>query len=257
MTFIASSFVLSCLILVSSWNHNNVMVCGPSIVESMENTIVQIHGSGTTNPSKCIWNIMNEFMYSSSIPIRMTFRSIGTVNSIDEFIHTTMNYTRMNTTTINEESTLSYSYNSLPVFSIGDYALSTNEYQLANGIDVSSSGDEERNVQSILSSNESMIIQLPIMAGAVNFFYHIPNVDDLYLNACLLARIYTLNITVWDHPDIVALNPSIVSSLSDSNMNESFPIKVMVRDGKAGSALAITSVSIVVYLSFFVTCFIE
>lgn len=199
--------------------------------------ILQIHGSGTTNPSKCIWNIMNEFMYSSSLPIRMTFRAIGTANGIDEFMNDTMNYTLSNQNNIAPTERIE----SLPIFSIGDYSLSTEEYKIANGIVT----DDDDNIGFEVLSNDSNIIQLPIVAGAVNFFHNVPNIRELNLNACLLARIFTLDITTWDHPDLLEENPTLPS----------LPIKVIVRDGKSGSALAISSVRTKYCLNIVIACF--
>lgn len=48
--------------------------------------IVQVHGSGTTNPSKCIWHIMSLFNQRSKVPIRMTYRAVGSSTGQAEFL---------------------------------------------------------------------------------------------------------------------------------------------------------------------------
>lgn len=45
-----------------------------------------IHGSGTTNPSKCYWQIMDKFTTQSKIPVRMTYRAVGSSTGQDEFV---------------------------------------------------------------------------------------------------------------------------------------------------------------------------
>jgi hypothetical protein len=168
---------------------------------------------------------MNEFMYSSSIPIRMTFRAVGTATGIDEFINDTINYILSHQN--NETSTSNHRIDSLPIFGIGDYSLSTEEYIIANLIVT----DDDDNIGFEVLSNDSNIIQLPIVAGAVNFFHNVPKINEFNLNACLLARIFTLDITSWDHPDLLKQNPN--------SLLPSLPNKVIVRDRKSGSVLAI------------------
>ena len=50
-----------------------------------EHSVLSIHGSGTTNPSKCYWHVMDKMEARAKIPVQMTFRSIGTTDSLTEF----------------------------------------------------------------------------------------------------------------------------------------------------------------------------
>ena len=48
--------------------------------------VVQVHGSGTTNPSKCIWHIMSLFNQRAKLPVRMTYRAVGSSTGQAEFL---------------------------------------------------------------------------------------------------------------------------------------------------------------------------
>ena len=48
--------------------------------------IVQVHGSGTSNPSKFFWKTMDMFEEQSRTPIRMTYRSGGSTTGQKEFL---------------------------------------------------------------------------------------------------------------------------------------------------------------------------
>ena len=48
--------------------------------------VLEVHGSGTTNPSKCIWHILSLFNQRSKVPIRMTYRAVGSSTGQAEFL---------------------------------------------------------------------------------------------------------------------------------------------------------------------------
>lgn len=75
-------------------------------------------------------------------------------------------------------------------YTVGDYSLSAALY----------------------NSSGRPIVQFPISIGAVTVYYNISNFTSpktLRLNATLAAEIFQGNITTWDHPDILALNPNL------------------------------------------------
>ena len=76
-------------------------------------------------------------------------------------------------------------------YTIGDYALSAANY----------------------NSSGRPITQFPIALGSVAIYHNISNYttapNTLRLNASVVASIFQGNITTWDHPDILAINPNL------------------------------------------------
>jgi ABC-type phosphate transport system substrate-binding protein len=50
-----------------------------------EKPVLSIHGSGTTNPNKCFWHVMNKMESRAKLPLHMTYRGIGGANGQTEF----------------------------------------------------------------------------------------------------------------------------------------------------------------------------
>ena len=133
--------------------------------------ILTVHGSGTTNPSKCFWAIMEDFTDQIKSPVKMTYRAVGSSTGMREFVNN-------NSTTPAAD------------FGSGDVPLSKTYW---DG----------------LKANNIEVLQLPILLGAVSVFHNVPIDEEnvgLDLDACLLARIFKRDITTWGHPDIVARN---------------------------------------------------
>lgn len=69
--------------------------------------------------------------------------------------------------------------------------------------------------QKILRDRNIQYAYLPIVAGGTSFMYHLKNGNELIRNLQLsgptLAKIFTGQIKVWNHPDIKADNPHIRS----------------------------------------------
>ena len=168
--------------------------------------VLNIHGSGTTNPSKCFWAIMEDFEDQTKHPIRMTYRAVGSSTGIEEFV--------------NGNSTIPAAD-----FGSGDLPLPEEVYEG-------------------LKQNNISVVQLPIFLGAVSFFYNVPGIEKLDLNACLLARIFGREITVWGHEDIVARNPDLEGSTLE--------ISVARRVRGSSSTDAITNVSSGLYIYFII-----
>ncbi|HEY1663925.1 MAG TPA: phosphate ABC transporter substrate-binding protein PstS [Verrucomicrobiae bacterium] len=60
-----------------------------------------------------------------------------------------------------------------------------------------------------LSQAPGKIIHLPIVAGGVAIMYNLPGNPKLKLDGDVLANIYLGNITMWNDPKLVALNPGV------------------------------------------------
>ena len=60
-----------------------MMAAAPSVTAQ---PVISLHGSGTTNPSKCYWTIMDQLQIQSKVPTRMTYRAVGSSTGQAEFI---------------------------------------------------------------------------------------------------------------------------------------------------------------------------
>lgn len=142
-------------------------------VRSHQN-VLGIHGSGTTNPSKCYWSIMEDIMAQSKHPTRLSYRAVGSTTGQIEFKN---------------------SFQSVPLmdFGSGDIPLSSEDYNqfTAAGIQVA---------------------HFPVLLGAVSFFHSVPGAPEIKMTSCVLARIFDRDITQWDDPAIRALNPDLTYS---------------------------------------------
>jgi ABC-type phosphate transport system substrate-binding protein len=173
----------------------------------------QVHGSGTTNPQNCFALIMQQFQDRTKLPIKMTYRGVGTETGQAEFLG------------VNNNGSSTY----IPYtdFGCGDLPLSTTQYTSA-----------------VQATGDNVVIQLPFLLGAVSFFHNIPNVTSisrgLNMTGCLLARIFTRNITTWDHPDILQVNEGLSTMLTRRN----YPITVAHRVLGSSSTAGITNVCI-------------
>ena len=167
--------------------------------------IVQLHGSGTTNPSKCFWHIMDTFHQQSKIPLRMTYRGVGSGTGQDEFVGAGLRGVSGGNGTLPDAD-----------FGSGDIPISTSDYDLmkSNGVDM---------------------LHFPIVAGAISFFHSVPTGNaPLNLTACTLAKIFQRkDITDWNHDDIKAVNPNL-------NLPHPSPIRIAHRLLGSSSTASIT-----------------
>eukprot|EP00551_Chaetoceros_affinis_P009777 CAMPEP_0203682888 /NCGR_PEP_ID=MMETSP0090-20130426/47220_1 /ASSEMBLY_ACC=CAM_ASM_001088 /TAXON_ID=426623 /ORGANISM="Chaetoceros affinis, Strain CCMP159" /LENGTH=474 /DNA_ID=CAMNT_0050552005 /DNA_START=42 /DNA_END=1463 /DNA_ORIENTATION=+ len=170
--------------------------------------IMQIHGSGTTNPSKCIWGIMSKFNARSRDPIRMTYRAVGSSTGQAEFLG------RLNT----NNGTAASHWPHVD-FGAGDIPISEEEYDALN--------DEPGGVADNLK-----MVHLPFALSSVSFFYNLNGADKIDLGGCLLAKIFNRKITQWNDPEIVEVNPALAKI--------STPITVCRRTHGSSSTKSIT-----------------
>lgn len=142
--------------------------------------VAQLRGSGTSNPSKCYWDIMETLTEQAAIPVHMTYRSVGSGQGMAEFAAQFSNADPV--------------ANGMAVFGSGDIPVSAELYN-----EISAGGGE--------------MYHLPVLTGAVSFFHSVPDITEetgpLKLNACIISQIYTLDITSWGDDQIVALNPNL------------------------------------------------
>jgi ABC-type phosphate transport system substrate-binding protein len=140
-------------------------------LQSMES--IPVHGSGTTNPSKFFWKLMDTLEERSRIHLSMTYRAVGSGTGIKEFVGADNDYE-------------SYSH-----FGSGDIVVPTEDY-------------------TELNTRGKGFVTIPFQLGAISFFHNVPGVPDgkaLDLKPCVLAKIFTRKIKTWDHADILDSNP--------------------------------------------------
>jgi len=179
------------------------------IPQVMCEEIFSIHGSGTTNPSKCFWNIMSKIQDQSHAFTRLTYRAVGSGTGQTEFIG------------VSDDN--SQTPNPVNDFGSGDIPLSLDDYKELEDI-----------------NNSSTVVHLPFVVSGVSFFHSVPGVPQgkggLNLTSCLLARIFNGDISTWDDEYILAENPNLLSMLPTRD----FPITVAHRVEGSSSTKSIT-----------------
>lgn len=131
--------------------------------------VVSVHGSGTTNPSKCYWQIMDQMQIMSKLPIRMTYRGVGSSTGQAEFIG---------------NGTLSDN-----MFGSGDIPLSAEDY-------------------SMFPEGSVFHLPIVIGAISF-FHSVPTGDKQLNISPCVLAKIFNRKITVWTDPEIITDNPDL------------------------------------------------
>ena len=172
--------------------------------------ILSIHGSGTSNPARCYGSVMEELTARSKLPLRLTYRSVGSSIGLEEFKN-------------NFDPLMSASN-----FGSGEIPLASEDWQRFR----------EENVT---------VLQLPTLYGAVSFFHSVPETPNLNLTSCLLARIFMRDIKDWAHPDIREINPGLTKLFErdeTDSLGASMRIRVARREEGSSNTNAITQVSL-------------
>jgi ABC-type phosphate transport system substrate-binding protein len=151
----------------------SLLLSALSATASHDGVTYSVHGSGTTNPKKCYWSVMEKLQARSRHPIRLTYRAVGSTTGQVEFVN-------------NGET------ESVIDFGSGDIPLTADNYNQADG---------EVIHLPVLLGAVSFFHSVEDANGMT--------VPKLNLTACALAKIYTGEITQWTHSDIKALNPNL------------------------------------------------
>ena len=158
---------------------------------------------------------MSSFMDMTKVPIRLTYRAVGSSVGQSEFLGTTL-FGASSAELLSEEP-----HND---FGSGDIPLSKYYYNA-------------------LKEKDIEMVHLPYVLGAISLFHNIPNVPDgpggLNLTSCVIAQIFGRKITTWDDPAIIKLNENLATLLPRKN----FPIKVARRVHGSSSTASFTEVS--------------
>mmetsp|Transcript_64311 Transcript_64311/g.130672 ORF Transcript_64311/g.130672 Transcript_64311/m.130672 type:complete len:925 (-) Transcript_64311:171-2945(-) len=141
--------------------------------------LLQVDGSGTTNPSKYFWKIMETMEARLLKDVRLTYRAVGSSTGQREFTQQTSgDFTA-----------------GLTDFAAGDIPMDPSRYS------------------SLTTAGRSMV-HVPFCLGAIGVFHSVPagevgDAKGLKLSPCVLAKIMKGEITTWDHQDIKAENPNL------------------------------------------------
>ncbi len=131
--------------------------------------VISVHGSGTTNPSKCYWQIMDQMQIMAKQPIRMTYRGVGSSTGQAEFI---------GNGTVSDN-----------MFGSGDIPFSTEDYSLF--------------------PEESIFHLPIVLGSISFFHSVPTGDKQLNISPCVLAKIFNRKITDWTDPEIVLDNPDL------------------------------------------------
>ena len=161
MTSKSSTAVLAVVAIILWWM---VATSSTTIITHVAaaDMVYSIHGSGTNNPKNCFWRIMDKLQFQAKLPIRFSYRGIGSGSGIAEFLS-------------------SHGGNGDGTSRVIDFA--------------SADVPLPRTAYDEITSREDVVIQLPVVVGAVAFFHNVPNTPNLNLTACLIAKIYKGEIT--------------------------------------------------------------
>ena len=166
-------------------------------IVSGDNEIFSVHGSGTTNPSKCLWHIMSLFEQRSRVPIQMTYRAVGSTTGQEEFLG--VNNTDGTGDNMDPLQHIPYSD-----FGAGDIPVKTEAW---NQLNEAINGDPET----------SAMVHLPFVVSAVSFFHNVHDIDgnmvEVKLTPCLIAKIFRREITTWDDDEILKENDDLKGKL--------------------------------------------
>uniref|UniRef100_A0A7S2DNJ2 PBP domain-containing protein n=1 Tax=Haptolina brevifila TaxID=156173 RepID=A0A7S2DNJ2_9EUKA len=144
-----------------------------------ESSIINMHGAGTTNPQRLFWESMDLLSERAKLPLHMTYRAVGSSTGQKEFM--------------GDDASGYRAYNH---FGAGDIPMTFERYNTTK-------------------SNGRKMVHVPFAMGAIGVFHSVPTAElgglPIDLTGCLLARIFSRDITHWEHPDIRALNPKLTA----------------------------------------------
>ena len=151
----------------------------------------------TTNPSKLFWQAMDIIEERARLPLHLTYRAVGSSTGQKEFVGD------------NGTSALNH-------FGSGDIPMTSAHFG------------------QVVAGGRTMI-HVPFAMGGIGVFHSVPASGlggaPLDLNGCVLAKIFSRQITHWDDAEIKALNPS---------MTFAGPIKVVHRVHGSSSTAGFT-----------------
>merc|ERR1740130_986802 len=135
--------------------------------------VQMLHGAGTTNPSKLFWEVLGLMTARAKFAVHATYRAVGSSTGQKEFLGAS-----------NGNKALNH-------FGSGDIPMTKERYD------------------AVAAAGRTMV-HVPFAVGGIGVFHSAPvggaTVD---LDACVLAKIFSAQITMWDDAEIKALNADV------------------------------------------------
>ena len=125
--------------------------------------VEEMHGAGTTNPSRLFWQAMDIIEERIKAPVHMTYRAVGSSTGQKEFLGASNGNLALNH------------------FGSGDIPMTNARYT------------------AVTAAGRSMV-HVPFAIGAIGVFHSVPTAElptsgDIHLTACVLAKIMSAQIT--------------------------------------------------------------
>ena len=153
--------------------------------------LIELHGAGTTNPSKLFWQVADLLEERARVSLHITYRAVGSSTGQREFLGC-YNALDADSMCLPEGGGALFPPVRMNDFGAGDIPMSAGRYA-----DVAKLGRK--------------VVHVPFAVGGIGVFHSVPEGmlggKPLHLTGCVLAKIFSAQITKWDDPEIVALNP--------------------------------------------------
>lgn len=121
----------------------------------------------------------------------MTYRAVGSSTGQAEFLG--VNNTDPNSADDDGQDFIHWPHTD---FGAGDIPISKSKWEALN--------------KSPTGASSLKMVHLPFALSSVSFFYNLNGVGEIDLDGCLLAKIFKREITMWNDPEILATNPTLV-----------------------------------------------
>ncbi|KAJ9466575.1 Phosphate-binding protein PstS [Diplonema papillatum] len=135
---------------------------------------LELHGSGTTNPSRLFYKRMNILMSGLRESVRMSYRAVGSSTGQSDFLVDPRS----------ENNTH---------FACGDIPLTQAVYATVTATEP--------------------VVHVPFALGTISVFANLP-VEKIQLSPCTITKIYLQQITMWDDAAIIDENPNAGTALA-------------------------------------------
>ena len=135
--------------------------------------IISLHGAGTTNPSKLFWELLGLVQARAKFAVHATYRAVGSSTGQKEFLGASNGNVALNH------------------FGSGDIPMTASRYE------------------AVAAAGRTMV-HVPFAMGGIGVFHSAPvGGASVHLTACVLAKIFSLEITMWNNGEIAALNTGL------------------------------------------------
>ena len=138
----------------------------------------ELHGSGTTNPSKLVWEAMGLLEARANPAIHASYRAVGSGTGQFEFMG---------------ESNPAGAFTPYTDFGAGDIPFDKGDF-------------------AAMQAAGRDFFHIPFVLGAISMFHSVPEAEapgGLNMTGCVLAKLFSRKIDTWDDPEVRAINPRL------------------------------------------------